>query len=163
MTFENEIKKYLKNKTTVKNVFSHPEILPETKGIYIYTAPDDDTEIEFSDTTTAKETRKGSSLLYPKYKLEDKFSRGDKKILYIGCTPKGTLRERTALRAKYSKEKIKDIRARGGRALFQIKNWESIGLNFYYYEIEECEALEEELLSLYKEQYDVLPVANMKI
>ena len=158
MTFENEIKKYLKNKTTVKNVFEHPEILPETKGIYIYTVPDDNSKIEFSDTTTAKETFEGRSLLFPKDELKNKFSRGDKKILYIGKAE--NLRKRTKQRAKYSKEKFKDIRARGGRALFQIKNWESIGLNFYYYEIEECEALEKALLSLYEMQYGVLPVAN---
>lgn len=158
MTFEDEISKYLKNKTTVKNVFSHPETLPETRGIYIYTVPDDNAKIEFSDTTTAKETFEGRSLLFPKDELKNKFSRGDKKILYIGKAE--NLRKRTALRAKYSKEKIKDIRARGGRALFQIKNWESIGLNFYYYETGDCERLEKALLSLYELQYGVLPVAN---
>lgn len=163
MIFEEEIKKYLKNKTTVANVFKNPEILPETKGIYIYTAPDNYTDIEFLDTTTAKESRRGKSLLYSKDELKNNFNQGDKKILYIGCTPKGNLRKRTKLRAQYSKEKGKDIRARGGRALWQIKDWENIGLNFYYYEIEDCETLEKFLLSLYKQQYGVWPVANRRI
>lgn len=164
MTFEEEIRKYLKNKTTVKSIFKNLEKLPETKGIYIYTAPDNNAaDIEFLDTTTAKESRRGKSLLYSKDELNIKFSRGDKKILYIGCTPKGSLKERTKLRAQYSKEKNKDIRARGGRALWQIKNWENIGLDFYYYETENCEILEKFLLSLYKKQYGVLPVANWKI
>ena len=124
--------------------------------------PDNNISIEFLDTTTAKEKRNGKSLLYSKNKLIDKFNSGDKKILYIGSTPKENLRERTETRAKYSKEKIKDIRARGGRALWQIKNWESIGLNFYYCEIENCEEVEKHLLTMYKQQYGVYPVANWK-
>ena len=160
MSFEEEIKTFLKNKTTVKKVFDYPKILPETKGIYIYAVPDNNSDIEFLDTTTAKETYKGKSLLYSKNDLSRKFNSGDKKILYIGCTPKGSLMERTKLRAKYSKEKGKDLRARGGRALWQIKNWENIELNFYYYEIEDCKELEKRLLALYQQQYGVLPVAN---
>ena len=160
MTFNDEIQKYLKNKTTVKNVFSHPEILPETKGIYIYTVPDNNISIEFLNTTTAKETYKGKSLLYSADLLTDKFNNGDKKVLYIGSTPSENLGKRTKSRANYSKEKIKDIRARGGRALWQIKDWENIGLNFYYYETEDCRKIENYLLILYKEEYGVLPVAN---
>ncbi len=160
MTFNDEIQKYLKNKTTVKNVFSHPEILPETKGIYIYTVPDNNISIEFLNTTTAKETYKGKSLLYSAELLTDKFNNGDKRVLYIGSTPSENLRKRTKSRANYSKEKIKDIRARGGRALWQIKDWEDIGLNFYYYETEDCRAIEHELLVLYEKECGVLPVAN---
>lgn len=162
-TFEKEIGKYLKNKTTVKNVFNHLEILPETKGIYIYTVPDDNINIEFLNTTTAKETYQGKSLLYPKDELKNKFDNGDKKILYIGSTPNENLRKRTKTRAKYSKEKNKDISARGGKALWQIKNWENIELNFYYCEVESCREVEKYLLTLYKQQYGVLPVANWKI
>ena len=162
MTFSSEIQKYLKNKTTVKNVFNHPEILPETKGIYIYTVPNKDVGIEFLGTTTAKETHNGRSLIFSKDKLTDKFNKGDKKILYIGSTPSKNIKERTMLRAKYSKEKNKDIRARGGRALWQIKDWENIGLNFYYYETKNCELLETKLLTMYKEEYGVYPVANWK-
>lgn len=160
MTFNDEIQKYLKNKTTVKNVFNHSEILPETKGIYIYTVPDSNSNIEFLNTTTAKEIHDGQNLLFSAELLKNKFESGDKRILYIGSTPSGTLRKRTKLRASYSKEKIKDIRARGGRALWQIKNWESIGLNFYYYETDDCRAIENQLLTLYLKEYGVLPVAN---
>ena len=162
MTFSTEIQKYLINKKTVKNVFSHPEILPETKGIYIYTVPDKDVDIEFLDTTTAKETYNGKSLIFSKDKLTDKFNKGDKKVLYIGSTPSKNIKERTMLRAQYSKEKNKNIGTRGGRALWQIKDWENMGLNFYYYETENCTQLETKLLTMYKEEYGVYPVANWR-
>ena len=80
MSFEEEIKTFLKNKTTVKKVFDYPKILPETKGIYIYAVPDNNSDIEFLDTTTAKETYKGKSLLYSKNDLAENLTAAIRKF-----------------------------------------------------------------------------------
>ena len=165
MIFEEEFNKYFKNKTTVKNAFNNSEVLPNTHGIYVYRVPEDKiADIEFLDTTTAQETKpNGKTALYPKEQLTIKYNNGDKKTLYIGkAEGKDNIQKRTKQRANYSKEKHKYIPARGGRAMFQIKDWENIGLEFYYFETEDV-FLETELLTLYQNEYGTLPVANWKI
>ena len=166
MTFSDEFQKHFKNKTTVNNAFNNPETLPKSHGIYVYRVPEDKiSEIEFLDTTTAQETKpNGKTALYPKEELTIKFNNGDKRTLYIGKaeSEKDNISESTKQRAEYSHEKNKYIPARGGRAMFQIKDWENIGLEFYYFETEDAAYFENYFLTLYENEYRVLPVANMK-
>jgi len=157
---------YKQNKTTIGELFKNyaeknlNKLPPKVSGIYIVEAPQD-FKVEFTlDTVAPKNHPKtGACLLYCIDDLAAKFNKGDKKILYIGETEaKDGLYGRWETRWKFANGDQK-ARARGGRALWQIKN--SGELIFYYYETANAEELEGKLLEEYKAKFGVFPVANM--
>lgn len=153
-SFEKEISKYLKNKSNIKDI--KVSDIPKTSGIYIVELANNK-KVEILETSSAiKEYTdskgKTHNLLYSKKVLEDKLQYVDEKILYIGKaeSKEGGLYERISLLIKYSLGNCKNHI--GGRALWQIKDWENI-LNLYWYEVEESEKIEKYLLNLHSKEH----------
>jgi len=152
--FEQEINKYLKNKSNINEIkFSD---LPKTSGIYVV-ALADNKKIEIAETTSAiKEYTdskgKKHNLIYLKSELENKLEHVDKRILYIGKAEAkdGGLFNRISQLIKYSNGDCNNHR--GGRALWQIKDWENV-LILYWYETENSEKLEKQLLNLHSKEH----------
>lgn len=165
MKFNEEIKKYLKNGKRIKELLNNYSYLPKANGIYIVTNENEDEDVEFLDTTTAitEYLKNGEvkNLLYTKEELTNKYNNGNKKVLYIGKAEckNGGLKTRIRQLLKYAQKEGKIHR--GGRALWQIKDWEN-KLTIFYCEIEQAEAKERELLCLHEDEYSVLPVANWR-
>lgn len=163
MSFNDDIRKYLKNGKQIKELLNNYSSLPKSSGIYIVTTEEDE-NVEFLDTTTAitEYIKDGQvkNLLYDKAKLAEKYSKGNKKVLYIGKAEckNGGLQKRIKQLLDYALGKNKIHR--GGRALWQIKDWDKLIL--YYYELDCAKAKENELLCLHKIEYSVFPVANWR-
>lgn len=148
MNFETEIAKYLKN----KSLFSKTLIsdIPKVNGIYIIGIDEDN--IKFSENSTAIPNYKGKNLLYKKYDLEYKFNKCKNKILYIGKAEakEGGLKERITQLARYSQGKCNNHR--GGKALWQIKEWEKY-LYLYWCETQNALVAETKLLQLFSSEH----------
>lgn len=162
MKFEEEIKKYLKNKTNIKDV--DITNISSKNGIYIV-ALSDDGKVSVSDKTTAIKsyTKSGKevNLLYDKSKLDDKLKECNKKYLYIGkAERKDGLNKRINELMKYAYAKCKIHR--GGRALWQIGNWQE-NLCLYWCEVENAENAEKQLLKMHRSEYGVYPFANWRL
>ncbi len=159
MKFSEEIKKYLKNKKQIKELLNNYSSLPKANGIYIVTNEEDE-DVEFLDTTTAITEYNGRSLLYDKVKLIEKYNKGNKKVLYIGkaACDNGRLQKRMSELLDYAQGNCNNHR--GGRALWQIKDWDK--LMIYHCEVDCAEDKEKELIRLHKAEYSVFPVANWR-
>lgn len=152
MSFKSEVEKYKLNKTLIKNVDLTK--IPWNSGIYIIELVENK-KIEILDTTTAVTERfhkgKLTNQLFQKSDLEYKLSLCDDRILYIGKAESrnGGLRKRICQLKNYAYG-ICDCHS-GGRALWQIKDWEN-SLNLYWYEVENAEELEKYLLNLHSSE-----------
>ena len=149
MSFKSEISKYKQNKTLIKQVdFTQ---ISKKSGIYIVELTENNS-IEIINTTTAitEYNKNGEikNLVYSKLKLINKLSLCDKEILYVGKAEAkdGGLNARISQLIDYAYGKCDNHR--GGRALWQIKNWENI-LNLYWCEVENAERIEKHLLQLH--------------
>ena len=149
MSFKSEIASYKQNKTLIKNIdFSK---ISKKPGIYIAELVDNK-KIEILNTTTAIteyiKNGKTKNLIYSKSKLLNKLSLCDKGILYVGKAEAkdGGLNTRISQLIDYAYGKCDNHR--GGRALWQIKDWENI-LNLYWCEVENAEKVEKHLLKLH--------------
>ena len=169
-TFNQEISKYLKNKSNIKNL--ERSNIPKTSGIYIVELADNK-KINILETSSAKKEYKDykgkiHNLIYTKTELENKLLTVDKKILYIGKAEakQGGLFDRISQLIKYAYGNCDNHR--GGRALWQIKDWENI-LNIYWYEDDEAEKLEKHLLKLHAKEHPnkkkgfTYPFANWRL
>ena len=160
MKFEDETKKYLKNKTNIKNIVNVTNI-SEEEGIYIVTL-NDNGKIKISNKTTAIESYikngKEVNLLYDKSTLEDKLKKCHKQILYVG---KGdSLKTRIKCLVNYANKKCKNHR--GGRALWQIEKWED-NLSICWCEVKNAISIEKKLLELHYKEFGTYPFANWRI
>ncbi len=174
MAFEKTIEKYLKNEIKLNDAVKNLQSMSFLKENGIYIVRTKDVNIEFSNTTTTaiKENKDGDNLIYfeghPKLKeigcetLKEKFDKGDRKTLYIGkAEGNDGLEQRVKKLLEYSISNYK--KHEGGRALWQIEDWQSLEcLYLYYCEVEKAKELEKELLGAYKNEYGVFPVANWK-
>ena len=99
-------------------------------------------------------------MLYNKAKLIEKYNKGNKRVLYIGkaACDDGRLQKRIGELLDYAQGKCNNHR--GGRALWQIKDWDK--LMIYYFEIDCAEDKEKELICLHKAEHLVFPVANWR-
>lgn len=163
MAFEKTIEKYLKNEIKLNDAVKNLQSMsfPKENGIYIVRTKD--VNIEFSNTTTAIKEYDGRNLLYDKKELQEKFEKGDRKTLYIGkAEGNNGLEQRVKKLLRYSISEYK--KHTGGRALWQIKDWQSLEcLYLYYCEVEKAGELEQELLGAYENEYGVFPVANWRL
>ena len=154
MNFKEEIKQYKKHKVLLKSVILSE--IPKDNGIYIV-GVEKNAVIEIDNKTTAiKECiikGKLKNMLYIKDELDYKLRNCcDKEILYIGKAESkdNGLRGRICQFINYSHCACKIHR--GGRALWQIKNWEDI-LYLYWYPINNAEKIEKDLLKLHVEEH----------
>jgi len=134
--------------------------IPINKGIYIVRIPCNFT-VKFLDKTPAISDFKSKNLLYDIKMLENKYSSlQDKNILYIGKADceKG-LRQRIGQYIDYGYKKGKIHR--GGRAIWQIENYEKLLIDFYC--CIECEHEEKNLLKNYKFLNGDYPLANWRL
>lgn len=127
------------------------------KGIYIVKVTEGHVP-NFLYNTTAIRDYLGRDMLYRVTVLSDKYSKGDKAVLYIGKAGgvNHSLDKRIRQLVKYGAGEVKNHR--GGRAIWQIQNSRDLLLG--YLECEQPEIYEKKLLIEYKEKYGVLPVAN---
>jgi len=153
MSFKSEVAKYKHNKSSIRNIdFAK---ISEKSGIYLVELISNK-KIEITDTTTAItdyiKNGKTKNLVYLKSKLINKLSLCDRDILYIGKAEAkdGGLKSRITQLIKYAHGKCDNHR--GGRALWQIKDWENI-LNLYWCEAENAEKIEKYLLKLHATEH----------
>lgn len=116
--------------------------------------------INLLSTTTAITEYKGKSMLYDSIKLNMKYEKSDKVILYIGKAG-GNNRLRGRLRQLIRYGYGEADNHRGGRAIWQIRNNKDLILG--YFSCNNPESNEKVLLETYGKQYGVLPLANWKI
>lgn len=153
MSFKSEISKYKQNKTLIKNV-DYTKI-SKNSGIYIVELINGK-NIEIANTTTAiteyVKNGKMKNLVYSKSKLMNKLSLCDKEFLYVGKAEAkdGGLNTRISQLIGYAYGKCNNHR--GGRALWQIKDWQNI-LNIYWCEVENAEKIEKHLLQLHSVEH----------
>lgn len=148
MSFETEISKYLKNRSLFTDISVSD--IPKVSGLYIVET--NDTNIMFSDDTTAILKYNGKNLLYKTFDLEYKFNKCKNKILYIGKAESkdGGLKGRITQLIKYSKGECDNHR--GGKALWQIKEWEKY-LYLYWCETQNALVAETKLLQLFSSEH----------
>ena len=120
--FKTKIEDFKKNKTNINEInFSE---LPKSAGIYLIGIKDLNTELIIMENTTAIKKYTSKSLLYKKPDLKRKLENSFDEILYIGKAEakNGGLKKRITDFLKYANGQ--PVAHRGGRALWQIQNWQ---------------------------------------
>ncbi len=136
--------------------------IPAGKGIYRVLVPEG-MEIRFTETSPNP-----SVVPYEKEVLEEKYAKcHDKRTLYIGkANGRNGLQQRIRQYIHFAFGDKKTINHKGGRAIWQIENYESLLLT--YEECADCETVEHDLLKEYKDRNKggnkdgVYPLANWK-
>ena len=152
MSFEVELSKYKKNiislsKINYEKISESINSIPKTEGIYIVCLNKNEQNIEVSETTTATKCKK----LYTIDDLKQKLLTCHRNILYIGkANSKDGLRGRIRLLLRYSIGKTQNHD--GGKALWQIKNWND-KLDLYWCETSNSREIEQKLLVLHSKEF----------
>lgn len=143
---------------TIEEIKENYNIIPIENGVYFILNLGNE---YISFTSNIENTKyKGKNLVYEINKLKDKYSKGDKFILYIGkAQRKKGLRKRLKEYVEYGYGR--STSHRGGRAIWQIENNKQLGI--CWFKVDNSEIVENQLLKKYKELYGILPVANWKI
>jgi len=134
--------------------------VPLQKGVYFVVVPDL-FEVTFSTSTTAIREHMGQSLLYDPDMLKCKFSKTDKRILYIGKASgeRNRLRRRLWQLVRYGYGEAQNHM--GGRALWQINNAPQLLIG--YLPCEQATQAEAKLLREYFNRFETLPLANRQL
>jgi hypothetical protein len=158
MDFEEMIERMKKYQTTVRDLLNSLDEIPPEQGIYVIDVPEG-FDVEFITETSAPKKHRGKNLIYATDKLKEKFNTGDEGVVYIGKAEglKG-LRNRLGAYIKYAYGA--DAPHRGGRGVWQIKNFGE--LTVYFFVTEKAGVIEKELLKSYKAKYGVYPVGNRR-
>jgi len=150
----------LENIYLINNLYDYGvSNIPNEKGIYMVLKPKK-MSINILSTTTAIEKYEDKSMIYDAIKLNTKYERTDKTVLYIGkAGDNNKLRGRIRQLVRYGYREVDNHR--GGRAIWQIENNKDLLIGYFL--CNSPESKEKELLKIYKGQYGVLPLANWKI
>lgn len=141
--------------TTLETLFRLDcENIPENRGIYTVLAPEG-MNIRFVDKVINT-----ASLPYPRLLLEEKYeSCEDKQVIYIGkASGKKGLRQRIRQYMKYGWNL--GTNHRGGRAIWQIEDYEMLLLT--YEPCPDCELREHQLLTEFRAKNSCYPLANWR-
>lgn len=126
--------------------------IPKKQGIYRVLKTDDE-KITFLDNTKNPNFKP-----YQVAKLQDKYNKTkSSKVLYIGKAV--NLHNRIKQYIKYGLNLANNHK--GGRAIFQIKDYKKLVIEVIL--CDRCECVEKNMLIGFKENFNELPVANMKI
>ena len=129
--------------------------IPDKPGIYRVFVPEGLT-VSFS-----AEISNPAAPSYPVYKLTEKYAKCEEKsLVYIGkANGRGGLRQRIRQYMQYGCNKA--VNHKGGRAIWQIKDYPRLLLT--YEPCEDCEQREHQLLDAYKKRNnEVYPLANWR-
>jgi len=134
--------------------------VPLQKGVYFVVVPDL-FEVTFSNNPIAIQEHMGQALLYDLDMLKCKFSKTDKRILYIGKASgeRNRLRQRIRQLVRYGYGEAQNHM--GGRALWQINNAHQLLIG--YLPCEQATQAEAKLLHEYFNRFETLPLANRQL
>ena len=124
----------------------------DCEGVYIFVLPNDFGKVELLSNGELEESCAEIEPAFSQEKLQAKLT--DSNILYIGRS--NNMRARVELHKQYWKGE--DVRARGGRAIGQIKGWNN--LEVWYFPCTNPIQTKSALLKSFLLSHSTLPFAN---